>query len=108
MRATGLARQLRVIACDAAAATARRVCSAGQAQLAGGCPGSDTRRGTDMGAGLAAAGQLRPRPSVTVVLTDGFTPWPGEAPKGMRVVVGLLGPNAPRAPAWAREVKIGG
>jgi hypothetical protein len=61
-----------------------------------------------MGAGIAAAAALRPRPSVTVVLTDGFTPWPGEAPRGMRVVVGLLGPDAPQAPIWARGIRIAG
>jgi hypothetical protein len=43
---------------------------------------------------------------VTVVLTDGYTPWPAEAPKGMRVVVGLLGQNAPDAPPWARAVRV--
>jgi hypothetical protein len=40
-----------------------------------------------------------------VVLTDGYTPWPGEGPKGTRVVVGLLsaggvaGPTGPVGPA---------
>ena len=101
LRAIGMARQLRVIACDAAASTARRVTSASQVELTGG-------GGTDMGAGIAAAAALRPRPSVTVVLTDGCTPWPDEAPRGMRVVVGLLGPDAPQAPGWAREIRVGG
>jgi len=54
-----------------------------------------------MGAGIEAAGQLPPRPSITVVLTDGFSPWPDEAPRGMRVAVGLLGDDAPDAPDWA-------
>ena len=54
-----------------------------------------------MGAGVEAAAQLRPRPSITVVLTDGFTPWPDDPPRGMRVVVGLLGDDAPDAPDWA-------
>jgi predicted metal-dependent peptidase len=67
--------------------------------------------GTDMGAGLVAAAKLRPRPSVIVVLTDGMTPWPAEAPKGMQVVVGIIG-NPARgghpwaAPKWARVVPI--
>jgi hypothetical protein len=43
---------------------------------------------------------------VTVVLTDGYTPWPPAAPKGMRVVVGLLGPGAPDLPPWARAVRV--
>ncbi len=59
-----------------------------------------------MGAGIRAAAALRPRPAVTVVLTDGYTPWPAEAPKGMRVVVGLIGTHATEAPAWARSVRV--
>jgi predicted metal-dependent peptidase len=99
LRALGLARQVRVLACDTAVAPARRVSSARQVQLVGG-------GGTDMGAGIDAAAALRPRPAVTVVLTDGYTPWPAAAPKGMRVVVGLLGAQAPDAPPWARSVRV--
>jgi len=94
-----MARQLRVLACDAAAGPARRVSSARQVSLVGG-------GGTNMGAGIAAACALRPRPAVTVVLTDGYTPWPGLPPKGMRVVVGLLGDDAPEAPGWAASVRV--
>jgi predicted metal-dependent peptidase len=99
LRALGLARQVRVLACDTAVAPAQRVSSARQVQLVGG-------GGTDMGAGIAAAAALRPRPAVTVVLTDGYTPWPAVAPKGMRVVVGLLGARAPEAPPWTRSVRV--
>jgi predicted metal-dependent peptidase len=99
LRALGLARQVRVLACDAAVAPAQRVTSARQVQLIGG-------GGTNMGAGIAAAVALRPRPAVTVVLTDGYTPWPGRPPKGTRVVVGLLGAGAPDAPPWARAVRV--
>ena len=99
LRSLGLARQVRVLACDTAVAPAQRVSSARQVQLVGG-------GGTDMGAGLAAAVALRPRPAVTVVLTDGYTPWPPDAPKGTRVVVGLLGAGAPTAPPWARAVRV--
>jgi predicted metal-dependent peptidase len=99
LRALGMARQLRVLACDTAAAPARRVTSARQVSLVGG-------GGTNMGAGIAAAYALRPRPAVTVVLTDGYTPWPRLPPKGMRVVAGLLGDDAPEAPGWARSVRV--
>jgi predicted metal-dependent peptidase len=95
----GLARQVRVLACDTAVAPAQRVSSARQVQLVGG-------GGTNMGAGIDAASALRPRPAVTVVLTDGYTPWPSAPPKGMRVVVGLLGPRAPDAPPWARAIRV--
>ena len=99
LKALGLARQVRVLACDYAVAPAQRVSSARQVQLVGG-------GGTNMGAGIEAAAALRPRPAVTVVLTDGFTPWPPAPPKGMRVVVGLLGHRAPDAPVWARAVRV--
>jgi predicted metal-dependent peptidase len=99
LRALGLARQVRVLACDTAVAPAQRVSSARQVQLVGG-------GGTNMGTGIAAAAALRPRPAVTVVLTDGYTPWPATAPKGMRVVVGLLGSGAPQAPPWTRSVRV--
>jgi predicted metal-dependent peptidase len=99
LRALGVARQVRVLACDTAAATAQRVNTAREVQLTGG-------GGTDMGAGIAAAAALRPRPAVTVVLTDGYTPWPERAPRGIRVLVGLLGADAPDAPEWARAVRI--
>jgi predicted metal-dependent peptidase len=97
---------VRVLAVDAAVQTVRRVSSARQVELVGG-------GGTDMGKGIAAAAALRPRPSVVVVLTDGMTPWPAQAPPGMRVIVGLIdGPlgigssGTWRPPAWARVVRI--
>jgi len=103
LRSLGAARQLRVLACDTAVSTAQRVTSARQVELVGG-------GGTDMGTGIAAAARLRPRPAVCVVLTDGYTPWPGVPPRGMRVVVGLLreGPDTAgwEPPPWARTVRV--
>ena len=57
-------RQVRVLAVDTDVHAVRNVTRASQVLLAGG-------GGTDMGAGLAAAAALRPRPSVVIVLTDG-------------------------------------
>jgi predicted metal-dependent peptidase len=101
---TGLRQsQLRVLAVDTVVQTARRVSRAAQVELAGG-------GGTDMGAGIDAAANLRPRPSVIIVLTDGYTPWPNSPPPGTRVVVGVLseGPRMPHwtPPEWARTVLI--
>ncbi len=101
LSALGLARSLRVLACDTAAGPAQRVSSARQVELVGG-------GGTDMGTGIAAAARLRPRPAVIVVLTDGYTPWPDDPPRGSRVVVGLLGDEAPDAPGWARAIRVPG
>jgi predicted metal-dependent peptidase len=104
LRAIGVGRsRVRVLAVDAAVHTVRRVSQAAQVELVGG-------GGTDMSAGIAAAARLRPRPSILVVLTDGLTPWPPAAPKGMEVVVGLLGDQAGSGrwmtPEWAQVVRI--
>src|SRR5204863_9775857 len=88
---------VRVLACDAAVHTARRVTSARQVELVGG-------GGTDMGTGIEEAGRGRPRPGVIVVLTDGFTPWPAGPPTRARVIVGLLDSRAPEPPPWARTI----
>lgn len=106
LRGVGLARsRLRVLAVDAAVHAVQRASSGRRLELLGG-------GGTDMGAGVEAAAKLRPRPSVVVVLTDGLTPWPAEPPKGMAVVVGLIGSARARGgrgwepPEWARVVHI--
>lgn len=100
LRTLGLAqRRLPVLPCDASVHAVRRVTSARQVELLGG-------GGTNMGEGIAAARRLRPAPSVVVVLTDGFTPWPAAAPRGLRVVVGLLREGGPQPPGWARVVRI--
>ena len=90
---------LAVLSVDAEVHANRRVRQANQVELLGG-------GGTDMGKGIDAAMQRRPRPDVIVVLTDGETPWPAAAPRGVRVIVGLLGERAPDAPGWARSVRI--
>jgi predicted metal-dependent peptidase len=95
--------RVRVLAVDTAVHTATRVNSARQVQLVGG-------GGTDMGAGIAGALALRPRPTVVIVLTDGYTPWPNQPPRNAQVVVGLLTDGGAhtlrRPPAWARTVVI--
>ncbi len=100
LRGVGLARdRIHVLACDVQVHSIQRVTSARQVELFGG-------GGTNMGAGIASALELRPRPSVIVVLTDGYTPWPSQGPKGARVVVGLVGAGNWPVPQWARLVRI--
>jgi hypothetical protein len=96
--------QVRVLAVDTEVQALKRVSRASQVELAGG-------GGTDMGRGISAAAELKPRPQIVIVLTDGFTPWPAQAPRGVKVVVGLLaqGPMAMQhwaPPDWARTVVI--
>ena len=92
---------VRVLAVDTDVQATSRVTSARNVELAGG-------GGTDMGRGIAAAAALRPKPAVVVVLTDGYTPWPDDPPKGTAVVVALLDAPGKRwpVPAWARVVVV--
>jgi hypothetical protein len=95
--------QVRVLAVDTAVHAVRRVSRATQVELAGG-------GGTDMGSGIESAAALRPSPSVVIVLTDGYTPWPDQPPPGIRVIVGLLTegirPPGWTPPEWARTIII--
>jgi predicted metal-dependent peptidase len=96
LRGLGQREGVHILAVDEAIHTCHRVFRPKQVQLAGG-------GGTDMGAGLEAAAQLRPAPQVAVVVTDGETPWPDQPPCGMKVVVALFGGQAPK---WAKAVRI--
>jgi predicted metal-dependent peptidase len=90
-----------VLSCDAKVHDVRRVRRARDARLGGG-------GGTDMRAGLAAAAELRPRPDLVVVFTDGYTPWPESPPTGAAVVAAILGRDRselPPSPAWATRVE---
>lgn len=90
-----------VLACDAAVQAVTRVRRAKDAVLHGG-------GGTDLRVALASVDGLRPRPTLAVVLTDGWTPWPATPPSGCAVVVALLlrrGQEAPDVPAWATAIR---
>ena len=90
-----------VLACDTAVHAVTKVRTAHDARLAGG-------GGTDMRTGLAAAGDLRPRADIIVVLTDGYTPWPSQPPPGSTVIAALLGRREhpfPPPPPWARRIQ---
>lgn len=90
-----------VLSCDAAVHTVQRLRKATDATLVGG-------GGTDLRVALAAVDRLRPRPTLVVVFTDGYTPWPDLPPAGCAVVVALLlrrGDVAPPVPAWATGVR---
>lgn len=95
--------RVRVLAVDTDVHAVSHVSSSRQVKLGGG-------GGTDMGAGIEAAAALRPRPSIVIALTDGFTPWPELPPKGIRVIIGLLKEswlhNNWQPPEWARTVVI--
>lgn len=74
------------------------------------------RGGTDMRIGVDAAEELKERPDVTIILTDGYTPWPDQRPKRMHLIAGIIGadetedPNAVserfRIPSFIKSVGI--
>jgi len=100
LRGLGVGRRhLRIVCCDAKAFEAQKVLQARDVELLGG-------GGTGMGAGLAKAAELRPRPDLIIVLTDGYTPWPSAPPSGIRVIVGLMDAMGV-VPDWARAILIG-
>jgi predicted metal-dependent peptidase len=89
-----------VLACDAAVGAVTRVRKATEATLVGG-------GGTDLRVGIAAASQLRPKPDLIVVFTDGYTPWPPAPPPGSAVIAAMLarpGETLPESPGWATRI----
>ncbi|MFD1660631.1 VWA-like domain-containing protein [Streptomyces caeni] len=87
-----------VLACDADVHAVSRVMTAEQVALDGG-------GGTDMRVGVEAALAMRDRPRIVIVLTDGFTPWPAEAPS-CRLIAALIGEDAPAPPSWVETVRV--
>lgn len=92
-------REIRVLTVDAAVHTCQKVFRPEQISLVGG-------GGTDMRMGLQAALELKPKPQVVVIFTDGFTPWPDTAPRGVKVVVALVGKEVSKGPEWARVIRV--
>lgn len=101
LKRLGLRDGLAVIPTDAAVHSCKKVFTPSQIRLAGG-------GGTDMSLGIHYAAQLRPKPHVCVVLTDGLTGWPELPVAGMKVVAGIIGdPGAHwHVPSWIRKVII--
>ncbi|WP_298462016.1 DUF2201 family putative metallopeptidase [uncultured Cellulomonas sp.] len=90
---------VRVITCDAQASAAHVVRAATDVRLDGG-------GGTDMRVGITAAEALRPAPDVTVVITDGETPWPAAPGRSSLIAVLTRARHLPHVPAWARALAI--
>jgi predicted metal-dependent peptidase len=99
LRAVGVgSNRVTVLSCDADVHTARQVHTLGQVELLGG-------GGTDMRVGIDAALTGPEPPTVVVVLTDGYTPWP-ERPPAARLIAGLIGEDPPQPPRWIETVRI--
>ncbi len=97
LKAMGRTEGIYVLAVDSAVQSCGQVFRPQQVQLAGG-------GGTDMGVGLQAAANLKPSPQLGIVITDGYTSWPDIPPRGMKVIVVLIGDG--KAPDWADVIEI--
>lgn len=65
--------------------------------------------GTDMGVGIKhIETEIRPRPNILIVFTDGYTPWPESKPRGMEVVIVIAngGDRDVETPGWARRIDV--
>lgn len=95
-----VAGQVRLLPCDTRAVSAQTIHRATGAKLIGG-------GGTEMGAGIAAADGLRPRPDLIVVLTDGMTGWPASGPKTpVLVCVVSKADWVIPVPIWAQRIDV--
>jgi predicted metal-dependent peptidase len=85
------------IAVDCTVGSKKRISSTRQIQLSGG-------GGTDMGIGIQAAIDTKPRVDVCIVLTDGDTPWPAVPPPFKTIVVLTSGER--KVPAWTKAIVV--
>jgi predicted metal-dependent peptidase len=66
------------------------------------------RGGTNLTVGIDLAANLKPRPKVLVIITDGFTPWPTQKPKGVSLVLVLLTDKSASGhiPKWMEQIYL--
>ena len=85
---------------DAEVHGVQRVQSERHVQLRGG-------GGTDMRVGIERACELRPKPSLIIVLSDFETPWPKKEPSVRVIGVGPAGSSAlASAPKWMQVISV--
>lgn len=86
VRAVGASRKVAVIPCSFNAYEVQYVRTPKQVQYVR----LDGDGGTDLRKGFISAMNLKRRPEIIIVITDGETPWPEHKPKGVRLVLVLL------------------
>lgn len=87
------------ISVDCQASKMRKANRVNQVKLEGG-------GGTDMGIGIAACQEAKPRIDICVVLTDGYTPWPRQTPP-FKIIVVLTQKGAEgQVPPWAKAIIV--
>lgn len=104
VRSVGAGQSVTVIPCSGRSFPAQEVKTASQVKRLE-LPGDEY---TDLRNGFTAAMREREKPRIIVVITDGFTKWPDQKPRGLDLVMILLTElgaegNVPR---WAKAIKI--
>lgn len=61
--------------------------------------------GTDMVLGITTALELKPKPKIIIVFTDGETPWPIAPINNVRIIAALVRKPSIDPPAWIRAVE---
>ena len=101
-KSNGISQGLFIIPCDAEVGPIQKLKSRGsisEIKLSGG-------GGTDMGAGIHAAAEIRPTPRIVIVLTDGYTPWPQALPKKIDtlIICSTVEETTKATPGYARTI----
>ncbi len=89
--------KLHLLSCDTRVHFNKKISNIKQVKLLGG-------GGTDMRVGIKEALEIKPKPDVIIVITDGYTLWPTKPPKGTKVIAALTCPNT--VVSWIKQVKL--
>ena len=92
--------RIRYLACDSKCYGVSDLNSVRSLELAGG-------GGTDMRIGITEALSQKEKMDILIIFTDGYTPWPDVAPKGMKIVCCLIGSHvSDSTPSWMKTIQI--
>jgi predicted metal-dependent peptidase len=104
VRAVGASQSVTVIPCSGKAFPSQEVKRASQVK------NLDLKgdKSTNLVRGFVAALEERKKPKIIVVITDGYTPWPKDKPKGVDLVIILLtvDDELDGIPRWAKAILI--
>lgn len=87
------------ISVDCAVGSKKKVASVRDISLDGG-------GGTDMRLGFQEADTIKPPVDILIVFTDGYTPWPAEAPNYKTIIVLTQAGAEKEVPAWAKCIVV--
>ena len=92
--------EITVLSVDAKVHMIQCIRNADHIQLKGG-------GGTDMMVGIRTAAELKPKPNLIVVITDGYTDWDMQRPpKTPPVIAVLTNKNSETPPRWIHSVRV--